>query len=90
MTGHKGEEKIIVFFPPTGTRLGIKSVKEFIEIMLNSEIYHAIIVTQSDSTTQARNALERAGEEILEHPILFEQFREDEFADKYNETYSRT
>jgi DNA-directed RNA polymerases I, II, and III subunit RPABC1 len=79
----ENEDGIIVFFPPG--RLGIKSVKDFIAMMLNVEIYHAIIVTQNDETPQARKAIEQSSEgtpeptiEKKSPPIRFEQFKEEE------------
>jgi DNA-directed RNA polymerases I, II, and III subunit RPABC1 len=79
-TSHKDneEDKIIVFFPTD--KLGIKTVKEYVEIMQSSCIYHAIIVTQNQSTAQARKALEQCAIPMSgsSHNLRFERFQEAE------------
>ena len=73
------ENKVVVFFPID--KLGIKNVKEFVEMMQSHSIYHAIIVTQNQSTAQARKALEQCAIPLPNSsaPILsFERFQEAE------------
>jgi DNA-directed RNA polymerases I, II, and III subunit RPABC1 len=72
-------DNIIVFFPTD--KLGIKTVKEYVETMQNHGICHAIIVTQNQSTAQARKALEQCAIPLPNSsaPVLcFEKFQEAE------------
>jgi DNA-directed RNA polymerase I, II, and III subunit RPABC1 len=81
IASHRDDEtnKIIVFFP--ADKLGIKTVKEYVEIMQGSCIYRAIIVTQNQITAQARKALEQCAIPLSnssEHILQFERFQEAE------------
>ena len=81
MASHKDEEtnKIVVFFP--ADKLGIKTVKEYVEIMQNSCIHYAIIVTQNQLTAQARKAIEQCAIPLCNsssHILRFERFQEAE------------
>ena len=73
-------ERIIVFFP--ADKLGIKTVKEFVETMQKNNIYHAIIVIQNQATSQAKKALEQCAIPLNSSShnciLRFERFQESE------------
>lgn len=82
----KSGETIVIFFNST-LKLDVERVKEYITLMVDSEIHHSIIIYKDSVTPVARKVIEELPKSAETNGLLIELFEEKSL--RYNITKHR-